>query len=180
MKFLGAQLFPGSQIGTEDHSWPALPQTVLFIREHFRAGQRVDRIYLHLVTTWRSMRSASGSDCQSGVWAAGGISGGSISFLGTYWGSMSRYNGTGTPLFVSAYGGNGSGGTCGNRYQLSASVYSVPLGGWVPVAGSSHTYDVGSKSESIGFMVPAGSTYQISSSPYTCGAGVMYISEYMF
>lgn len=112
------------------------------------------------------------------MWTAGGISGGAIKFIGSYWGSMSRYNSTGAPMFVSAYGGNGSGGTCGNRYQMSASVYSVPLGTWITVAGSSHTYDVGSKSESIGFMVPAGSTYLITSSPYACGSGIIRVSEF--
>ena len=78
-------------------------------------------------------------------------------------------------MFVSAYGGNGSGGTCGNRYQLSAAVF---YGGWITVAGSQHTYDVGSKTDSIGFMVPAGSAYQVSSNPYTCGAGWIYLAEF--
>lgn len=75
---------------------------------------------------------------------------------------------------MSAYGGRGSGGTCGNRYDLSASVRDV---NWIPVANSNHTYDVGSKSESVGFMVPAGATYQVTSYPYACGAGLIHLTE---
>ncbi|MEK2647559.1 shufflon system plasmid conjugative transfer pilus tip adhesin PilV [Pseudomonas aeruginosa] len=122
-------------------------------------------------------RNAAGLtlSCQSGVWRGGGSAPGRLDYIGLFNGSVTRTNITSSPMFVSAYGGNGSGGTCGNRYQLSAAVF---YGVWITVAGSSHTYDVGSKSDSIGFMVPAGSAYQVSSAPYTCGAGRIYLSEF--
>ncbi|MBF8164249.1 shufflon system plasmid conjugative transfer pilus tip adhesin PilV [Pseudomonas mendocina] len=122
-------------------------------------------------------RNAAGLtlSCQSGVWKGGGSAPGRLDYIGLFSGAVTRTNITSSPMFVSAYGGNGFGGTCGNRYQLSAAVF---YGGWITVAGSSHTYDVGSKSDSIGFMVPAGSAYQVSSAPYTCGAGRIYLSEF--
>lgn len=122
-------------------------------------------------------RNAAGLtlSCQSGVWRSGGTGPGELRNIGSFWGTVTRVNTTAAPMFVNAYGGNGSGGTCGNRYNLSASVL---YGSWITVAGSNHTYDVGYKSDSIGFMVPAGSSYQVSSYPYSCGAGVISISEF--
>lgn len=108
------------------------------------------------------------------MWTGGGQSSGALGNIGAFWGSVSRTNNTSAPMFVTAHGGNGSGGTCGNRYNLSAAVL---YGSWITVAGSQHTYDVGSKSDSIAFMVPAGSSYQVSSYPYACGAGIIRLTE---
>lgn len=113
--------------------------------------------------------------CQSGVWRGSSQTAGALAQVGTFMGAVTRTNTTNAPMFVSAFGGNGLGGTCVNRYQLSAYVL---YGSWIAVAGSIHTYDVGNKTDSIGFMVPAGSAYQITSQPYTCGNGVINLTEF--
>lgn len=122
-------------------------------------------------------RNASGLilSCQSGVWKGGGGGPGALSFIGGFTGGVTRANTTTAPMFVSAYGGNSfAGGTCTNRYQMTASVF---YGSWITVADSAITDDTGYKTVSFGFMVPAGSTYQITSNPYTCGAGVINVTE---
>ena len=113
--------------------------------------------------------------CQSGVWKGARAGPGKLAGAGAYRGSVTRTNTASTPIFVTAYGGNGVGGTCGNRYQMSAAVF---YGSWITVSGSVHTYDVGNKTTSTGFMVPAGSAYTVSSYPYQCGMGVIYLTEF--
>lgn len=113
--------------------------------------------------------------CQSGLWKGPRAGPGKLTNVGAYWGSVTRTNTASTPIYVTAYGGNGSGGTCGNRYQMSAAVY---YGGWITVSHSVHTYDLGTKITSTGFMVPSGSAYTVSSSPYLCGMGVIYLTEF--
>nr|WP_246212016.1 shufflon system plasmid conjugative transfer pilus tip adhesin PilV [Pseudomonas spelaei] len=113
--------------------------------------------------------------CQQGVWKGGNTRPGSLASAGTYWGSVTRTNAGTSPIFVTAYGGNGFGGTCGNRYQMTAAVFN---GSWITVTDSGHTYDVGSKTTSAGFMVPGGSSYRVTSKPYTCGDGVISLTEF--
>lgn len=111
------------------------------------------------------------------MWAGGSLGPGELREVGVFWGSVSRTNSSSKPVYVSAWGGNGSGGTCGNRYHLAASV--LYGGKTISVAGSSNTYDVGYKTDSIGFMVPANSSYQVVSNPYACGAGQIILSEFL-
>lgn len=113
--------------------------------------------------------------CQSGLWKSTRAGPGKLANAGSFWGSVTRTNTASTPVYVTAYGGNGIGGTCGNRYQMTAAVY---YGGWITVSGSVHTYDVGTKITSTGFMVPSGSAYTVSSYPYLCGAGIIYLTEF--
>lgn len=113
--------------------------------------------------------------CQSGLWKGARAGPGKLANVGTYWGIVTRTNTSTSPIYVNAFGGNGVGGTCGNVYQMSAAVF---YGSWITVSGSVHTYDLGSKSTSTGFMVPGGSAYRVSSYPFQCGAGVIYLTEF--
>lgn len=115
--------------------------------------------------------------CQSGAWKGGSSAGGgTLTKVGSFWGAVTRTNDTDTPMFVGAHGGYGSGGTCPNRYQMSASV--MVNGAWVVVSDSSHTYDLGNKSTAASFMVPARTAYKVTSSPYACGNGLINLTEF--
>lgn len=113
--------------------------------------------------------------CDGSKWISASSGPGQLAYVGTYWGNVTRTNPGTSPIYVNAYGGNGTGGTCTNRYQMTASVL---YGTWVIVANSEHTYDVGVKTTSVGFMVPGGSAYTVTSNPYTCGAGVINLTEF--
>lgn len=113
--------------------------------------------------------------CKLGLWAGVTSGPGTLSFAGSYKGSITRLNSEKTPMFVTAYGGYGNGGTCRNRYDMTASVL---YGSWITVSSSLHTYDVGNKATSTSFMVPGGSYYMITSKPYACGDGDINITEF--
>lgn len=122
-------------------------------------------------------RDASGMGlfCKDGLWKGSSIGPGKLVNAGFYMGSVTRTNPTSSPMFVNAYGGNGLGGTCTNRYEMTASVWD---GAWIIVAQSQHTYDVGIKTTSVSFMVPGGSSYTVTSNPYTCGLGQIGLTEF--
>ncbi|MFL9611180.1 hypothetical protein ACKF11_13950 [Methylobacillus sp. Pita2] len=110
--------------------------------------------------------------CQSGSWKSSGSTTGRFIFQQTYFGSSTRVNNSGSLVFVTAYGFNGVGGTCGNRINGNATVDGIA------VASIGITMDTGSKVGSFSFVVPNGSTYSITSNPYGCGSGRFTVSEW--
>jgi len=91
-----------------------------------------------------------------------------------YAGSVSLINNYGANLFVVASGGQQNPYCGNNNYDLQASVD----GGWV--SGASNTNQIGSKTTSISFLVPPGSSYTVTSSPWNCGVGLIVLSASTF
>ena len=121
-------------------------------------------------------RDSSGKtlSCQLGVWKGAGSSSGALTSAGQYRGTVTRTNDGASPMYVTAYGGQGTGGICPNRYDMSAAVL---YGSWITVASALQTYEAGNKVTSVSFMVPGGSSYRVTSYPYGCGAGIINLTE---
>ena len=112
--------------------------------------------------------------CQSGIWK-GGSSRATYVYKGlSYAGSVSLINNYGASLFVVASGGEQNPYCGNNNYDLQAYVDGV----WV--SGASNTNQIGSKTTSTSFLVPAGSSYTITSSPWNCGVGQIILSAATF
>lgn len=122
-----------------------------------------------------SAKSPTGAalSCTSGIWSSGGITG-QYTNMGTHVGSALLATGAKAAL-IQVYGGKGT--ACDvwdgiNRYQLTATVQGLIVGN---VTNASNLY---AKIGFLSFMVPANTTFHISSSPYNCDAGVFYVKAF--
>lgn len=121
-------------------------------------------------------------DCQSGVWVSGGNYSGNYSSLGSFVSAYTAINTTGKPMTVYASGGVSTvnrhvedGDNCRNTWALSGSVD----GRVITAAGTANSS--WSKSGTINFIVPAGSSFTVMSSPlpsYGCSPGSFSLAIY--
>lgn len=119
------------------------------------ASLNVNDIYLRSIGKWATQLGSNGSYIVQGAGFAG-------------WAVYS--NTSASTWAVTASGGTNMCG--GNGFDLQGYVN----GGWV--AGSSNNNPDWAKSGSITFFVPAGSTFYVTSSPWSCGFGSGQVSIY--
>lgn len=121
-------------------------------------------------------------NCQSGTWASGTNYNGSYSSLGAFISTYTSVNGTGRPMIVYASGGVSTvdrkikdGDNCRNTWDLTG----IVDGRIITSAGTANSD--WSKSGSINFIIPAGATFSITSSPlpsYGCSPGSFSLVTY--
>ncbi|MFY7181769.1 hypothetical protein ACOTY7_23760, partial [Enterobacter cloacae complex sp. SHL015] len=120
--------------------------------------------------------------CQSGVWISGSIYNGSYSSLGAFVSTYTSVNDTGRPMTVYASGGVSTidrgikdGDNCRNTWDLKGMVD----GHIITSAGTANSD--WSKSGTINFIIPAGSTFSVTSNPlpsYGCSPGSFNLVTY--
>ncbi|EHG4605492.1 TPA: hypothetical protein R4Y24_005866 [Citrobacter freundii] len=122
------------------------------------------------------------ANCQSGAWASSTNYNGSYSSLGAFISTYTSVNGTGRPMTVYASGGVSTvdrkikdGDDCRNTWDLTG----IVDGRIITSAGTANSD--WSKSGSINFIIPAGATFSITSSPlpsYGCSPGSFSLVTY--
>ncbi|MDV5353188.1 shufflon system plasmid conjugative transfer pilus tip adhesin PilV [Enterobacter hormaechei] len=129
-------------------------------------------------------RDASGGvlSCQSGVWISGSIYNGNYTVLGAFVSTYTSVNDTGRPMTVYASGGVSTidrgikdGDNCRNTWDLKGMVD----GRIITSAGTANSD--WSKSGTINFIIPAGSTFSVTSNPlpsYGCSPGSFNLVTY--
>ncbi|HCQ0323133.1 TPA: shufflon system plasmid conjugative transfer pilus tip adhesin PilV [Escherichia coli] len=129
-------------------------------------------------------RDASGGAlfCQSGVWTSAGNHNGTYSSLGAFVSVYTSVNNTGRPMTIYASGGVSTvdrkikdGDNCRNTWDLTGSVD----GRVITSAGTANSD--WSKTGTINFVIPAGSTFSVTSNPlpsYGCSPGSFNLVTY--
>ncbi|PIJ52169.1 hypothetical protein BL250_00465 [Erwinia sp. OLTSP20] len=129
-------------------------------------------------------RDASGGilSCQNGAWVSGANYNGSYSSIGAFVSTYTAVNNSGRPMTIYASGGTSTvnrkikdGDNCGNTWELTGIVDGRMITG----AGTANSN--WSKSGAINFIVPAGSTFTVTSNPlpsYGCSPGRFSLVTY--